>query len=78
MSEQRARSLCEAEPRETGSLQFPVERRHFLRDDFFPTLDELGCLGRDIVYGCFDAIGGRGVDALNLLEQILGRIQGVQ
>ena len=70
--------LREAEPRETGSLQFLVERRHFLLNDFFPTLRELGCLRPDIVYCCFDAIAGRGVDALNFLEQILGRIQSVQ
>ncbi len=59
-------------------MQFLVERRHFLRDDFFPTFRELGCLRPDIVYRCFDAIGGRGVDVLNFLEQIFGRIQGVQ
>src|SRR5882724_4874371 len=70
--------LREAEPWETDSLQFLVERRHFLRDDFFPTFRELGCLRPDIVYRCFDAIGGRGVDVLNFLEQIFGRIQRVQ
>src|SRR5437016_3295538 len=73
-----SRSLREIERRETGSLQFPIECRHFLRDDLFPTFREDGCLGPNIVYRCFDPIGGRGVDALNLLEQIPGGIQGVQ
>ena len=78
MLQQSARSLREAEARETGTLQFPVKRRHVLRDDFFPTFRELGCLGPDIVYRRFDAIGGRGVNALNFLEQIFGRIKGMQ
>src|SRR5256885_5230120 len=72
------RSHCEVESRKTGTLQFPVERRHVLRDDFFPTFHELGCLGPKIPYRCFDAIGGRGVNALNFLEQIFGRIQDMQ
>ena len=59
-------------------MQFPVERRHFLRDDFFPTFREPGCLRPDIVYRCFDTIGGRRVDVLDCLEQIFGRIQSVQ
>ena len=67
-----------AEARKTGSLQFPVERSHFLRDDFFPTFREHGCLASDVVYRCFDAIGRRGVDALDLLEQIFSRIQSMQ
>src|SRR6267378_2661980 len=78
-SEVRSRmSLCKVETRETGSLQFLIERRHFLRADFFPTLRELGSLGPDIVYRCFDAIGGHRVDTLNFLEQIFNRIQRVQ
>src|SRR5436305_6788747 len=72
------RSRREVEARETRSLQFPVERRHFLRDDFFPAFREHGGLGPDIVYRCFDAIGWRGVDSLNLCESIFGRIQSVQ
>src|SRR5205814_8996258 len=72
------RSRREVEARETRSLQFPVERRHFLRDDFFPAFREHGGLVPDIVYRCFDAIGGPGVDSLNLCEEIFGRIQSVQ
>src|SRR4029077_2460009 len=76
--EQSAHLLRDAEPRETGSLQFLIERNRFLRNDFSPTLRELSCLGPNIVYRSFNAIGGHGVDALNFLEQILGRIQSMQ
>src|SRR5437763_9026426 len=58
------RSRREVEARENRRLQFPVERRNFLRDVFFPALRENGGVGPVIVYRCLVAIIGPGVDYL--------------
>src|SRR5437868_3444746 len=68
----------ETERCETSSLQLVIQGWHVLADNLRPAFCQCARLDLHLIYGRLDPLRRRGVDSLNLAEQILRRVQSTE